>query len=69
MSIFTVQRYICIETQVEADSAEDALQIEGDLDITGNLTSEGALAFSWWLSDAIGATVTDSAGETVLEAY
>ena len=67
MAKFTVTRYVLIESVVEADSAEDALTIEENLPLTGDLTSEGALNFSWALSDAMGSWVCDEAGAVVLE--
>jgi hypothetical protein len=67
MAKFTVTRYVLIESEVEADSAEDALTIEENLPLTGDLTSEGALNFSWALSDAMGSWVCDEAGAVVLE--
>jgi hypothetical protein len=69
MAKFTVLRYLLIETEVEADSAEDALSIEENLPLTGDLNSEGALNFSWALSDAMGSWVCDEDGAVILENY
>jgi hypothetical protein len=69
MAKFTVLRYLLIETEVEADSAEEALSIEEDLPLTGDLNSEGALNFSWALSDAMGSWVCDDQDNVILENY
>ena len=67
MAKFTVTRYVLIHSEIEADSAEDALTIEENLPLTGDLNSEGVLDFSWQLSDAMGSWVCDEAGTVVLE--
>ena len=64
---YTIQRYVCIETTVEAETPEEALEKEEALTVEGTLTSPNALAFDWWISDAIGSTVSDDEGEICLE--
>lgn len=67
MPKFTIQRYVCIETEVEAETAEDALDLEESFTVEGKLTCPQALSFDFWISDAIGATVRDEDGEVCLE--
>lgn len=69
MAKYTVTRYVLIESIIEADSAEKALSIEEGLPLSGDLTSAGALGFSWQLSDAMGSWVCDEQGAVVLEEY
>jgi hypothetical protein len=69
MAKFTVTRYVLIESEIEADSAEDALAIEENLPLTGDLNSAGALDFSWQLSDAMGYWVSDDQDNVILENY
>lgn len=69
MAKYTVTRYLLIESIIEADSAEKALRIEEGLPLSGDLTSKEALDFSWQLSDAMGAWVSDEQGAVVLEEY
>lgn len=64
---YIVQRYVCIETTVEADSPEEALEKEEWMEIKGGLVCPEAVAFDWWESDAIGCTVRDETGEVCLE--
>jgi hypothetical protein len=69
MAIYKVVRYLVAQTKVEADSPEDALTIEENLEIKGELecTGEQVKDFTWWLSDAMGREVLDENGESVLE--
>lgn len=69
MPKYTVTRYLLIESEVEADTPEDALRIEEGLQIVGDLDSPDALGFSWSYSDAMGEWVCDESGEVVFENY
>jgi len=67
MAKYTVTRYVLIQSEIEADNPEQALEVEESLPLSGDLTSEGALDFSWQLSDAMGSWVCDEQGAVVLE--
>lgn len=69
MAKYTVYRYVLIQSEIEAENPEQALEIEESLPLSGDLTSEGALDFSWQLSDCMGAWVNDENDKTVLEDY
>mgnify|MGYP006279579775 CR=1 FL=1 len=67
MAKFEVCRYIFVKTMVEADDAEDAVLKERDMDITGELVCNGALDFSWEVSDCMGVMVYDENDDLVWE--
>lgn len=67
MPKFTVNRYLLVSTEVEAENAEEALRLEEGLQIAGDLECPDALSFSWCYSDAMGEEVRDEADNIVLE--
>ena len=67
MAKYTVTRYVLINSEIEADNPEQALEVEESLPLSGDLDSTGALSFSWQLSDAMGSWVCDEQGAVVLE--
>jgi hypothetical protein len=69
MALYTVYRYVLIQSEIEADSPSQALEAEESLPLEGDIKSPGALAFSWALSDCMGAWVNDENDKTVLEEY
>ena len=69
MAKYTVTRYVLINSEIEADNPEQALEVEESLPLSGDLDSTGALSFSWQLSDAMGSWVCDEQGAVVLEEY
>ena len=69
MAKYTVYRYVLIQSEIEADDAEQALRVEESLPLSGDLDSTSALSFSWELSDCMGAWVNDENDNTVLEDY
>ena len=64
---YQVLRFVMFETTVEADSPEEARDLEADYPIYGELTSPEAVDFRWWFSDCMGVEVLDEQGESVLE--
>lgn len=64
MAKFTVNRYIVVTTQVEAETAEDARDIE-QMTAT-DIVIQSALPTTYWWSDN-SAWVDDENGETVWE--
>ena len=64
MAKFEVNRYMVITTQVEAETAEDALRID-EMTAT-DVVIQSALPTTYWWSDN-SPWVDDEDGETVLE--
>jgi hypothetical protein len=64
MPKFDVNRYVVVTTEVEAETAEDALRIE-EMTAT-DLVIQSALPTTYWWSDN-SPWVDDENGETVLE--
>ena len=67
MAKFEVCRYIFVKTVVEADDAEEAVETERYLDITGDLFCDEAVEFSWEVSDCMGVMVFDENDDLVWE--
>lgn len=69
MATYKVLRYIGIETIVEADNADHAIEVEEKLNITGDLDCKDAKGFSWWISDAMGCEVRDENDISIIEQW
>ena len=67
MAKFEVCRYIFVKTVVEADDVESAVELERDMAIDGTLTCDGAVDFSWEVSDCMGVMVYDENDDLVWE--
>jgi hypothetical protein len=63
---YTINRYLVVTTEVEADTPEQALEIEWSTETKVTLESEAGLNTTYWWSDNE-AWVDDENGETVLE--
>ena len=67
MAKFEVNRYMVVTTQVEAETAEDALRIEEQTKTTVTIENiDSPLKTTYWWSDN-SPWVDDEDGETVLE--
>ena len=67
MAKFEVNRYMVVTTEVEADTAEQALEIEQNLNTEVHIENlQSAIQPTYWWSEN-SAWVDDEDGETVLE--
>ena len=69
MAQFTIQNYMVVSTTIEAESAEQALELWHTLPIEGELTCPTALRFDYYNSDCMGEVVEDEAGNVLIETY
>ena len=67
METFKILRYVGIETIVEAENADEALEVEEKMQILGDLNCPEAKAFNWWISEAIGTEVRDINDNVLIE--
>ena len=65
MAKFEVNRYLVVTTVVEAETAEDALEIESNAVTDVSITSPVGLLTTWWSDND--AWVNDEDGETILD--
>lgn len=67
MAKFTVSRYLVVTTEVEADTAEEALWIEENQETKVHIENlQSAIQPTYWWSEN-SAWVDDENGDTVLE--
>ena len=69
MAEFVIQNYWVMHTTVEAESAEEALQLWYKLPIEGDLSCPSALRFDYSMSECMGEVVEDANGNCLIETY
>lgn len=63
MAKFEVNRYLVVTSVIEAETAEDALEIESNTPTDVTITSPAGLLTTWWSDNDV--WVNDEDGETI----